>query len=208
MGKKETPKGVASNISSSANPASSSNTQTASKSSILRSSFCPSRFQLSLFASIIQGLDSQHLRIHDTNTGRLRCEHAIESKASITCLDWGYYGKSRKDQHPQESKKKRRRSELANGDTSNDQPRDVVIAFGTSVSDVHIFSTAEAKISGVLKGAHTQGIRDFKFADHGLHGEGWSIGGDGRLVQWDLKEGRVVRYSHRAPEPSDDFSHL
>lgn len=146
---------------------------------------------------MIQGLDSQHLRVHDTNISRLQCEHAIESKASITCLDWGYYdGRSDRDQLLQEPKKKRKRNQLANGHGSNDQPREVVLAFGTSVSDIHIFSPAEAKIMGVLKGGHTQGIRDFKFADHGLHAEGWSIGGDGRLVQWDIKEGSVLRYSH------------
>lgn len=202
MGNRKVPRGVASNISSSANPASSSTTQTASKSSILRSSFCPSHFQLPLFASVIQGLDSQRLRIHDSNTGRLQCEHAIESKASITCLAWGFYGKGSRDQHQQEPKKKRKRSERVNRNTSGEQVRDVVVAFGTSVSDVHIFAPAEAKIIRALKGGHTQGIRDFKFADHGLHGEGWSIGGDGRLVQWDLKEGKVVRYSHQVPKPS------
>lgn len=192
MGKKKTHKGVASNISSGANPASSSTTQSASKSSILQSSFCPSRFQLSLFASVIQGLGSQHLRIHDTSTGRLQCEHAIEPKASITCLDWGYYGR----RNPQEPKRKRKRHDFENGDTSDDQSRDVVVALGTSVSDVLIFSPLEAKILGALKGGHTQGIRDYRFAQDGLQVEGWSIGGDGKLVQWDLKEGRVFRYSH------------
>ena len=160
---------------------------------MLPSSFCPSHFQLSWFASVIQGLDGQHLRIHDTNTGRLRCEHTITSKASITCLDWGYYGENHRDRHHKESKKKRKRSEMVNGHVPNDQTSNVVVAVGTSDSEVHMFSPQEAKIIASLNEAHTQGIRDFKFADNGIHAEGWSIGGDGRLVQWDLRENRVLR---------------
>ena len=193
MGLKKAPKAVASNVSSLANPAVSSNTQTASKSSILRSSFSPSHFQLSLFASVVQGLDAQHLRIHDTNTGRLRCEHTITSKASITCLDWGYYGENHRDRHHQESKKKRKRGDLINGNVPKDQTRDVVVALGTSDSEVQMYSPAQAKNVGSLREAHTQGIRDFRFTDKGMNAEGWSIGGDGRLVQWDLRKNRVLR---------------
>lgn len=193
MGNKKAPKAAASKVSSVANPAASSSTRTASKSSILRSSFSPSHFQISLFASVIQGFDAQHLRIHDTNTGRLRCEHTINSKASITCLDWGYYGENHRDRQHQESKKKRKRSDLVNGDGPNDQSRNVVVALGTSDSEVQMFSPAEAKFVGSLRDAHTQGIRDFKFANNGIHAEGWSIGGDGRLVQWDLRNNRVLR---------------
>lgn len=193
MGNKKPPKHVASNVSSLANPAASSNTQTANKSSILRSSFCPSHFHLSLFASVIQGLDAHHLRIHDTSTGRLRCEHTITSKASITCLDWGYYGENHRDRHHQESKKKRKRSDLVNGDVPKDQSRNIVVALGTSDSGVYMFSPAEAKVVGSLKEGHTQGIKDFKFADNGIYAQGWSIGGDGRLVQWDLRKNRVLR---------------
>lgn len=193
MGNKKTPKHVASNVSSLANPAASSNTQTANKSSILLSSFCPSHFHLSLFASVIQGLDAQHLRIHDTDTGRLRCEHTLTPKASINCLDWGYYGENHRDRHHQESKKKRKRSDLVNGDVPKDQARNVVVALGTSDSQVYMFSPAEAKLVGSLREAHTQGIKDFKFADNGIYAQGWSIGGDGRLVQWDLRKNRVLR---------------
>lgn len=193
MGKNKPPKGVTSNISSAANPASSSVTQTTNQSSILQSSFSPSVLQLSLFASVIQGLDSQHLRIHDTTTGRLRCEHAIASRASITCLDWGYYGENNPDRHRQESKKKRKRSELVNGDSSYSNVKDGVVAFGTTDSEVHIFSLAEAKVLKVLGGAHSRGVRDFRFKKYGLNAEAWSIGGDAKLLQWDLRKGRVVR---------------
>ena len=195
MARKRTQKSAASNISSSANPASSSNTQSHDRSSILRSSFCPSQFLLPLFASVIQGLDSQRLRIHNINTGRLQCEHAIESNASITCLAWGYIDSHRhQDLHYTISKKKRKRIELENGDTASDTARNVVLAFGNTASKVHLFSPVEARIVSTLEGGHTNGIRDFEFTGHGIHGQGWSIGGDGRLVQWSLKDARILRY--------------
>ena len=80
-----------------------------------------------------------------------------------------------------------------NGDVPKDQSRNVVVAFGTSDSEVNMFSPAEAKVVGSLREAHMQGIRDFKFADNEIHAQGWSIGGDGRLVQWDLRKNRVLR---------------
>ena len=174
-------------------PAGSTITKTAQKSSILRSLFSPSQFQLSLFASVIQGLDGQHLRIHDVTTGRLRCEHAITSKATINCLDWGHYGANHSDRYHKESNKKRKRSAPANGPAEH--TKDVVVAFGTSVSEVLMFSPTEFKLVGSLKGEHSQGIRDFKFVDAGISGRGWSIGGDGRLVQWDLRNGKSLRCS-------------
>ena len=74
-----------------------------------------------------------------------------------------------------------------------DQFGNVVVALGTSDSEVHMFSPAEAKIMGSLTEAHTQGIRDFKFAKNGVHAEGWSLGGEGRLMQWDLRKNKVIR---------------
>jgi U3 small nucleolar RNA-associated protein 5 len=56
-----------------------------------------------------------------------------------------------------------------------------------------MFSPAEGKIIGTLQGVHERGIKDFKFS-HPDHTEGWSIGGDGKLVQWDLIEGRAIRF--------------
>jgi len=144
---------------------------------------------LALFASVIQGLDAQHLRIHDTLTGHLRCDHAIAPKATINSLDWGYYGgkHSALDQH--QSKKKRKRNHEVNGEAGGD----VVLAFGTSDSEIEMFSPAEGKVVGRLHGAHTQGIRDFKFTDRKDAAEGWSLGGDGKLAQWDLRTGTCTR---------------
>ena len=193
MVKRNAAKGVSSNVSSAANPAASAATHTTNQSSILRSSFAPSVFQLSLFASVIRGFDSQHLRIHDTATGRLRCEHALSSKADITCLDWGFHSHGQQDKHHQQSKKKRKRNEITNGVQSNGGPDNVLVAFGTSDSDVHLYAPLEARIVGRLQVGHQKGIYDFKFAKHGPQAEGWSLGGDGRLIQWDLEKKSIVR---------------
>ncbi|MCJ1466611.1 Small subunit (SSU) processome component [Pseudocyphellaria aurata] len=193
MVSKKSSRGTASKVSSSAAPASSSATQTASKSSIIKSLFLPSRYQLALFASVIQGLDSQHIRIHDTNTGKLQCEHAIGSKASINCLDWGYYGKIHRDQYFQQPNKKRKRRTETNDHDSEPNAGDVVLAVGTSDSEIEIYSVTRAKIVKVLKGAHSQGVKDFKFADDGRTQEAWSVGGDGKLIQWDVLKGTTLR---------------
>lgn len=193
MAKKSSSRVVPSKISSSKARATSSATQTVNKSSILQSLFSPSGYRLFLFASVIQRLDSQYLRVHDTNTGRLRCEHAIGSKATITCLDWGYYGQIHRGQHHQKPSKKRKRNELANGDGADSGSRDVVVAFGTSDSEINMFSITSAQVVQVLRCGHTRGVKAFKFAQEGKDQEGWSIGGDGKLVQWDLRKGTSLR---------------
>ena len=189
MAKKGTSRSAVSQVSSAAAPAKSPSTQT-NKSSILRSAFSPSRFQLSLFASVIQGFDCQHLRIHDTNTGRLRVDHKTNSRASITCLDWGHHVLGQHEHQSKPSKKKRKRGEEPNGLESH---RNHVVAFGTSESEIQMFSPSEAKVVRVLKGGHSQGVRDFRFRHSEISAEAWSLGGDGKLVQWDLRKGAHKR---------------
>ncbi|KAK2871971.1 hypothetical protein FQN49_002668 [Arthroderma sp. PD_2] len=181
-----------SKISSAATPSTASATVTVKKSSIIRSAFSPSEYQLALFASVIQGLDAHHLRIHSATSGRLQCEHAVNPKESITSLDWGYYneagrGDRDRDQH---MKKKRKRSSGVNG--AGDDADSIVVAFGTSTSEIRMYCPAEDKVTGILAGGHERGIRDFKFTLK-KPAEGWSIGGDGKLVQWDLRKGHSIR---------------
>ena len=68
-----------------------------------------------------------------------------------------------------------------------------MVAFGTDHSEIHLYSPAEAKIVAVLKGSHSHGIKDFKFKEHGISFEAWSVDGDGKLVQWDLRNGTGSR---------------
>ncbi|KAL9003262.1 MAG: hypothetical protein Q9188_003858 [Gyalolechia gomerana] len=149
-----------SKVSAATAPAISAYTPSAGKCSILRSSFAPSHFQLALFASVIQGFDSQQLRIHDITSGRLRCEHAIATKATISCLDWGYYGEGCRERHRKDSVKKRKRTEHVNGIVPADDAQHVVLAFGTSDSEIHLYSPTAAKVVGLLKDVHTQEFKN------------------------------------------------
>ncbi|KAJ5703599.1 hypothetical protein N7493_011524 [Penicillium malachiteum] len=191
MGKKTSR--PATKVGSAASPADGLS-QSGSKSSILRAAFSPSEYQLALFASVIQGLDAQHLRIHDTNTGRLQCEHALGPKETITSLDWGYYGGQGKNRDL--SKKKRKRGSDVNGAVDGLDQGDIVVAFGTSNSDIRMYSPSEDKVIGTLTGVHEKGIKDFKFTAGRPAQEAWSIGGDNKLVQWDLRTGKSVRTIH------------
>lgn len=193
MGGGKKPRSSTSNVSAARAPAISATNTSTTKSSILRSSFAPSYFQLALFASVIQGFDSQQLRIHDTTTGRLRCEHAIATKATINCLDWGFYGEGYREPHLSKPVKKRKRKDHVNGIESIDNAQNVVLAFGTSDSEIHLYSPTTAKFVGSLRDVHTQGIRDFRFVDAGKRPEGWSVGGDGKLVHWDLRTGKSIK---------------
>ncbi|KAE8325019.1 Dip2/Utp12 family-domain-containing protein [Aspergillus sergii] len=197
MGKK-TSRPPASKTSSAVSPAISGMTYTGSKSSILKASFAPSEYQLALFASVIQGLGAQHLRIHDTNTGRLQCEHVLGPKETVTSLDWGYYPGRQKDRD-QQSKKKRKRHSDVNGSAGGFDQGDVVVAFGTSASDIRMYSPTEDKIVGTLAGAHDEGVKDFKFTLGKPAQEGWSVGGDNKLVQWDLRTGKSTKIVNLPP---------
>ena len=150
------------------------------KSSVLKSAFAPSQFQLHLFASVIQSFDSHQLRIHDTASGRLRSQH--ESKSQITSLDWGYYGAAYRERH--QSKKKRKRDQN-NSDGA-------VVAYGTSTAQICMFSPAEGRIVGALAAGHERSIKDFKFAPADYL-YGWSIGEDAKLVQWNLAKDQAIR---------------
>lgn len=188
MGKKSS-RPPASKVSSAASPAVSGLTYTGNKSSVLRASFAPFEFQLALFASVIQGLGAQQLRIHDTNTGRLVCEHELGPREIVTSLDWGYYSVGGGKQKEKQSKRKRKRHSDVNGFDQGD----VVVAFGTNTSDIRMYSPTEDKIVGTLSGAHENDVKDFKFTAQRPGEEGWSIGGDNRLVQWDLRTGQSLR---------------
>ncbi|KAG8531077.1 uncharacterized protein KY384_004434 [Bacidia gigantensis] len=193
MGKFNASKHSASIISSAANPKSTSTSTGTNRSSVLKSSFCPSLFQLSLFASVIHGLGSEILRIHDTTTGRLQCEHSLDPEASITCVDWGRYGGPRHSKQHGEVPKKRKHTELQDSTAEGIEDERIVVAYGTNRSQINFYSPLEGKTVGTLKGGHTQGIQDFKFGDPQRPQQAWSIGGDSKIVQWDLASSRALR---------------
>jgi U3 small nucleolar RNA-associated protein 5 len=154
------------------------------RSSVLKSAFAPSQLQLRLFASVIQSFDSQQLRIHDTTTGRLRCQHETRPGCQIHCLEWGYYGATYREQTSTPKKKRKREQDPNEG---------AVVAYGTSTSEICIFSPSEGKVVTTLRGGHDRSVLDFKFSRTDYR-EGWSIGDDGKLVQWDLVRDQSIRY--------------
>lgn len=180
MGRKDVQSAV-SKISSASAPAVTAGVSTR-KSSILRSAFAPSQFQLHLFASVIQSFDGHQLRIHDTTSGHLRSSHQTKSGSKITCLDWGYYGAAYQERL--QTKKKRKRDQ-----NNNDG---AVVAYGTNSAEIGIFSPAEGRIVQTLTGGHERGIRDFKFSS-GDYLQAWSVGEDAKLVQWDLTSNQPIR---------------
>lgn len=183
MGKRSSGTAV-SKISSSSALATSSSSSSSNKSSILKSSFAPSYLQLHLFASVIQSFESQQLRIHDTSNGKLKQQYSTPAATNITCLDWGYYGPSYREQRSSNKKKRKR---------THDNHEDVVIAVGASNSEISMYSHTEGKVVGVLKNGHQREVIDFKFLPSD-NLEAWSIGGDGKLVQWDLRTDQVLRF--------------
>jgi U3 small nucleolar RNA-associated protein 5 len=203
VSKKHTAKAT-SNISSKASLSTSAAPKSAS-SSILRSAFSPSRFQLSLFASVIQGLESEQLRLHDTVSGALKHEHVVPRGSHITCLDWGFYGSAYRigDEHP--SKKRKKTNELANGVSDNATE---VIAFGTSTSDIHFYSPSASRIVTTLVGGQLQGIVDFKFVNSGVDSDAWSLSGDGQLIQWNTKKASKLKFVLQNSHPQPKLTNL
>ena len=86
-----------------------------------------SPLQLSLFASVVQSLDSDLLRIHDTVSGALQCEHRPQ-RTKITCLDWGYADE--RHNGPENPRKKKRKLDQVNGTSA--AHGDVAVGLGTS----------------------------------------------------------------------------
>ena len=160
-------------------------------SSVLHAAFAPSSFQLSLFASVIQSLDADRLRIHDTVSGALRCEYTPQ-RIKITCLDWGCYG-PRHDDGGKSRKKRRKLEQQMNGDATSHGGDDMVVALGTDRAEVELYSPAEVKVIATLRDGHAQGIVNIRFQNHGQSSRAWSLGGDERLVEWDVMQRSILR---------------
>lgn len=158
---------------------------TSSSSALLKSAFSPSYLRISLFASTILGLDAQRLRIHDTATARLRCEHTFEKGASANSLAWGSLPTS---DDRMGVKKKRKRISAANNDGLT-----AVVAIATSKSSILLFSPSEGAVVGTLEGGHIGEVRQFVFSGEAEEGKGWSCGTDGKLVEWDLRRKITLR---------------
>lgn len=153
-------------------------------SAVQKASFSPASLHLSLFASLIDGVDSQRLRVHDSANGRLRCDYAIDRGVTCNSLSWSTLDDG--------GKKKRKRKRVEEGNVKGDVDN-VVIALGTNKGSILLFSPTEASLIGKLEGGHVGAVADFKFAGGGKGYSGWSCGSDGKLVEWNWKTQQVVR---------------
>lgn len=162
---------------------------TSTSSTLLTSAFSPPYLHLGLFASTILGLDAHRLRIHDTTTARLRCEHTFEKGVSVNSLAWGSLPAvdDRKG-----AKKKRKRVSATNGE--DPAGLTAIVAIATSKGTVLLFSPSEGAVVGTLEGGHIGEVRQFVFSGEAEEGKGWSCGVDGKLVEWDLRRKISMRW--------------
>lgn len=165
-------------------PSSTSKLSTAASpnAALAASAFSPASFRLSLFASVVLGLDAYRLRIHDTNTGRLRSEHVFEAGVRVNSVSWVALASA---QDRKSSKKRRRKAD--GGDV---EEKNAAVAVTTNKGSVILYSATEGTVAGVLEGAHVGEVVAFE-AEKG--GNAWSVGVDGKLVEWDLVKKVALR---------------
>ena len=170
-----------------------SNKVSTTSSSILHSSFSPSHLRLSLFASTVLGLDTQRLRVHDTTTGKLRCEYVFDKGNVCNSIAWSNLPADNLEGDGKTKKKKRKRTSTTSGDRM-EHDGTTVLALGMNKGNILLYSPTEGSLVGSLDGAHTGEVTSFKFSDK--LGRGWSCGTDGKLVEWDLRHKTALRYVH------------
>ncbi|KAF3274458.1 Small subunit (SSU) processome component [Orbilia oligospora] len=168
-------------------------TSMSTASPILKSAFSPSWSKLSLFSSVLRGLDAHRLRCHDITSGRLQCEHIFEKSVEINSLSWGSLVEAEGD------RKKKKRKRASNADAIVDDDEDVqqntgevVIAATGSNGKIYLYSPVQAEVVKTLDGGHVGPVTDFQFVESAKGVRAWSCGGN-KLVEWDVKKGSSIR---------------
>ncbi|KAK6500700.1 Small subunit (SSU) processome component [Arthrobotrys conoides] len=168
-------------------------TSISTASPILKSAFSPSWSKLSLFSSVLRGLDAHRLRCHDITSGRLQCEHIFEKSVEINSLSWGSLVEAEGD------RKKKKRKRASNADAVVDDDEDVqqnagevVIAATGSNGKIYLYSPVQAEVVKTLDGGHVGPVTDFQFVESAKGVRAWSCGGN-KLVEWDVKKGSSIR---------------
>jgi U3 small nucleolar RNA-associated protein 5 len=170
------------------NPSSKLSTLASSSTALTASAFSPPSLRLSLFASVVLGLDAYRLRIHDINTSRLRCEHVFEKGVSANYLAWG----SMPSKDKKSAKKKRKR--MTSGESAADEvSKNTVVAAATNRGTVVLFSPIENGVVGLLEGEHVGPVKCFVFSEE-EQGRGWSCDTNGKFVYWDIERKASLRY--------------
>ncbi|OLL24202.1 U3 small nucleolar RNA-associated protein 5 [Neolecta irregularis DAH-3] len=136
---------------------------------------------LPLFASAVLSLDAYRLQIISIETGAVQSEYALDRGAECSCLSWG--------------------TEIAVADSHNKKKRKIttpavssekaLLAIGLASGDILLYSPTIADVVKTLASAHTSQVTDFLFVEKSTIG--WSCGLDGRIVEWDLGQGKQKR---------------
>ncbi|CUS07115.1 unnamed protein product [Tuber aestivum] len=159
-----------------------------SAQSILASAFSPSPLQLSLFASVVLGLDAQCLRIHDIVANRLRCELTLDKGVAINHLSWGEIPNS------EETIRKHKRKRTGTDGEGRGNTGVAVVAASASRGGILLVDPLEGVVVGKLSSAgHSGEVRQFVFSGKKFPGRGWSVGSDKRLIEWDIKRRVAMR---------------
>ncbi|KAF3905708.1 hypothetical protein AA313_de0200962 [Arthrobotrys entomopaga] len=173
----------------------SQSTSLSTASPILKSAFSPSWSTLTLFSSVLRGLDAQRLRCHDTTSGRLQCEYIFDKTVEVNSLTWGSLAETDKDR----KKKKRKRASDADAaiDDKDDEQKlhdgaEVVIAATSNTGKIFLYSPVQAELVKTLEGGHVGPVTDFQFVESSKGVRAWSCGGN-KLVEWDVKKGASIR---------------
>ena len=69
----------------------------------------------------------------------------------------------------------------------------MALAFTTSDSQVQ-FLSINGTLAGSLRGDLVENVQDFRFQDLGREGRGWTLGAGGKIAQWNLQDGKCIRY--------------
>ncbi|RPA87200.1 NUC189-domain-containing protein [Ascobolus immersus RN42] len=173
-------------------------TSLSTASSIKRASFSPSNLRLDLFASLIDGIDSQRLRIHDASTGRLRCEYAFEKGLTCNSIAWNTVGGD--DGKKQRKKRKRTGDEL--NDTASGK---ALVALAVSNGNILLYSPGDNELVGTLANGHVGAAYDFAFSTDIESTTAWSCGADGKLVEWNWKSQEILR---SVPLPEQSYTKI
>lgn len=125
-----------------------------------------------LFAAATTAIGQNVIRIYDTDRPiqgpqEVRTEIRLKRGEEVSCLRWtGYVGK------------KRKRTNTAGE-----------LAVGMSSGRIYIIEQASGEILRTLEG-HTAPVHGWTVDED----RGWSCGGDGKLVCWDVQTGSCLRY--------------
>ena len=147
----------------------------------------PDAFQVSfsdngsMFAVVSQAVDLHRLMVWESGTNKLHAKFSDSAVSKFSCIAWGQDSVSVYSA-PVEGSSKKRKKTLAQQPAAAKKLD--VMAIGSAVGSIHLFSPAHSSIVKELKGAHSKSVHDIVFS--ALNDRLYSCSSDGMVVEWDL----------------------